>query len=160
MPEANLARLGSAVPMVVSRVGAVAPGADLVLALLLILSPARPGPMHGGGALSMAMRAPTRLEPTPIRHGLGSPGWTAPDAPGAGCAVVAPCRWPCDYLVSLRTASHSLDTGNGTLFSGKISPKCILRGYSDGKKAFPRQDNRGMYSPATFFTAFHGSNHT
>lgn len=30
--------------MVVSRVGAYAPGTDLVLALLLILSPARPGP--------------------------------------------------------------------------------------------------------------------
>lgn len=45
MPEANLARLGPAVPMVVvPRDCADAPGADLVLALLLILSPARPGP--------------------------------------------------------------------------------------------------------------------
>lgn len=107
MPEANLARLGSAVPMVVVS-----------------------------------------------RDCAGAPGG------GAAGAVVAPCRWPCDYLISLRTASHSLDTGNGTLFSGKMSLKCILKGGSDGKKAFPGQDIRGMYSPAPFFTAFHGSNHT
>lgn len=53
--------------MVVSRVGAYAPGTDLVLALLLILSPTRPGPTARWWRLTDGhATTPCRCEQRPI----------------------------------------------------------------------------------------------
>lgn len=136
MPEANLARLGPAVVVVASRDCPDAPGADKPEANCTVAMPCdrvgTPGRLRGGGIVAE----------------------TAPYTPEADCAAVAPYRWPCDYPMSLRTASHSLDTGNGTLLSGKISPKCILRGPRTAKRRFPGKIFAGCIPQQRFSPLF------
>lgn len=172
MPEANLARLGPAVVVVASRDCPDAPGADKPEANCTVAMPCdrvgTPGRLRGGGIVAetapyaprtgcatvapcrWSCGAPTRLEPTPIRHGLGSPGRTVPDAAGAA----APCRWQRDYLSRCEQRPISCIQEMGRCFLARYRPNVFSEGARTAKRRLPGKIFAGCIPQQRFSPLF------
>lgn len=137
MPEANLARPGSAVPMVVvSRDCADAPRADKPEANCTVAMPCdrvgTPGRLRGGGIVAE----------------------TAPYAPRTGCAIVAPCRWQRDYLSRCEQRPISCIQEMGRCFLARYRPNVFSEGARTAKRRLPGKIFAGCIPQQRFSPLF------